>query len=146
MTKKIECTKCHKMFIFEVPLKDVSDLCPNCASSDASFEPFSAAAEKPRENFCLNCNKKISFRGLCSTKCHNEYYDSEYAETDASHGNEEENTGSNLEGQTPSDAKKSLDDVEAENSKKHRGVHTCDGSCLKKIFNKHDKTCGCGER
>ena len=26
-------------------------------------------------HFCMGCNKWLGFRGFCSTKCHNEFYD-----------------------------------------------------------------------
>ena len=26
--------------------------------------------------YCLSCDKYLGFRGFCSEKCHNEYYDS----------------------------------------------------------------------
>lgn len=29
-------------------------------------------------HFCLNCDKYLGFRGFCSKKCHDDWYDTTY--------------------------------------------------------------------
>ena len=31
--------------------------------------------EKNPAHYCMNCDKYLGFRGFCSQKCHNEWYD-----------------------------------------------------------------------
>ena len=56
-----------------------------CTGDDAvtleEFESVDWEVVKPINpaHICMNCDKHIGFRGFCSKKCHDEWYDKEYS-------------------------------------------------------------------
>ena len=57
-----------------------------CTGDDAvtleEFESVDWEVVKPINpaHFCMNCDKHLGFRGFCSKKCHDVWYDKEYGE------------------------------------------------------------------
>ena len=41
--------------------------------------------EKNPAHYCMNCDKYLGFRGFCSKKCHDEWYDKNYPDEKEKH-------------------------------------------------------------
>ena len=46
------------------------------------FDEADRMVEVNPANFCINCDKYIGFKGFCSTKCHDEFYDTSFPTKD----------------------------------------------------------------
>ncbi len=71
--KYTTCTKCGKQVILQKSKKGIK-------INKYKKMRKRIEEEKNPAHYCLSCNKYLGFRGFCSQKCHDEYYDDKEVE------------------------------------------------------------------